>query len=128
MSPQQPVPRIVFWVIWFALLSGVLVMHFVIPSSEWTEISRNMSSPLWLVAVLPLAVSAIVRWLILPRASSAQAALPVFIIGMALAESAAIAGIFLFPGHRTELVVLGLLGIAQFMPVFAGPFGGGTDR
>ncbi|MES2475690.1 MAG: hypothetical protein V4640_07910 [Verrucomicrobiota bacterium] len=124
MSTQQPVPRVIFWVIWFALLSGVLMIHFVIPGSR--PVSDGDASPLWLVAVLPLAISALVRWLVLPKIPTAQAALPVFIIGMALAEAAAFAGIFIFPAHRMELVVLGILGIVQFMPLFAGRFG--TDR
>lgn len=124
-NPQAP-PRIILWVIWFALFSGVLVMNFAIPASENTPASGD--SPLWLVAVLPLAISALVRWFVLPRTTSIPAALPVFIIGMALAESAAIAGIFIFPAHRTELVALGLIGIAQFMPFFAARYDAGTDR
>ncbi len=128
MSSQQAVHRIVFWAIWFALISGVLVIHFAIASPEWETISRGIESPLWLLALLPLAVSALVRWLLLPRFTTAHSALPVFIIGMALAESVAIAGIFVFSGHRAELVVLGLLGIAQFMPLFANRFDETTNR
>lgn len=122
MSSQRSASRVVFWAIWFALLSGVLVMNFAIAPPEWSQISRSLASPLWWVAVLPLALSAVVRWLVLPRFTTTQAALPVFIIGLALAESAAIAGMFVFDHHRAELVVLGLLGIGQFLPIFTNRF------
>lgn len=128
MSHPQPVPRIIFWVIWFALLSGVLVMNFAIAPPEKPPISDAGNSLLWLVAVVPLLISALVRWFVLPRATTAQTALPVFIIGMALAESTAILGMFVFSGHRAELVALGLLGIGQFMPTFAAKLGGDTNR
>jgi hypothetical protein len=119
---SNKVAPIVFWVIWFALLSGVIVMTLFIPAPEKPLIPGIAGTPIWLLAVVPLAISALIRWLVLPRAANLQAALPVFIIGMALAESAAIAGLLVFPDRRIELIVLGMIGIAQFAPVFVARF------
>ena len=45
--------------------------------------------------------------------------LTIFIIGMALAESACVVGLVFFTAHKDELFKLGVLGMAQFIPIYA---------
>ncbi|MES1168045.1 MAG: hypothetical protein ABUL61_02630, partial [Oleiharenicola lentus] len=44
---------------------------------------------------------------------------PMFIIGLALAEGCGIMGIFLGGPYRDALFLLSILGLVQFVPVFA---------
>jgi hypothetical protein len=57
---------------------------------------------------------------VLPRYTEITRALPVFVVGLALAEACGILGIFLGGPYRDDLFVLAVLGVAQFAPLFAG--------
>jgi hypothetical protein len=67
----------------------------------------------------PLFVSIIIRWLVLPRFSDLKLAFPMFIVGLALAEACGLLGIFLGGVYKDDLFLLGVLGIAQYVPFFA---------
>lgn len=67
---------------------------------------------------MAVALSAVIRWLVLPRFHEPVRAFPLFIVGLALAEGAAILGTFL-SAYATELFVLGVVGMMQFVPFFA---------
>ena len=76
-------------------------------------------SALWLTGALPVLAGVIIRWNVLPRLKSLTQALPLMIVGIALAESAAFIGIFVFPAHQWELFIAAFLGVAQHAPVYA---------
>jgi len=115
-------PLFIWWIIWAAVLAGLAVIYLafgrgpVNPSPD-KEVLKN------LVGLVPLFVSIVIRWLALPRFDSLQRAFPLFIAGLALAESCGILGIFLGGAYRDDLFVLGLLGVAQFAPLFARQIG-----
>jgi len=116
-EPNPPQGQIfVIWVIWFALMMGVCVLRFVIvgPSHSTPD-----ESSVWQVMLVPVAIATFLRWNILPRVRSFANLLPVFIVGMALSEAACITGTFVFTPHRDELFLLGVLGMAQFIPIYA---------
>jgi cytochrome bd-type quinol oxidase subunit 2 len=119
-TPDSPAGRAqqitVLWVLWSAFLVGVCVMYLVLGRPA-PEAAPQETLP-WLIGVVPVFFSAVVRWVVLPRFRAAQA-LPWFVIGMAMAEAATLLGIFLFPAHQRELFTLSLLGIAQFAPTWA---------
>lgn len=112
----------VWWIIWGALLTGIFMIHQFVPASASGPFPETTDQPVWLLATLPLAAASVIRWLVLPRATQAAAALPLFVVGMALAESTFMAGMFLFPAHKQELLILSALGIFQFVPLFAGKY------
>lgn len=109
-------PLVVWWAVWLGLLAGVIVIYTVFlarrPPIEapWGAIE--------FIACGQVALSAAIRWLALPRFREPPRAFPIFIVGLALAEGAAILGIFL-SAYATELFVLGMLGMMQFVPFFA---------
>lgn len=115
-SPNQPPPTIAtWWIVWFALIVGVTVVYNVIQPSP----SQSLNETLRYLPIMPLLLSSIVRWFILPRAKHAGQAFAMFIVGLALAEGCAILGLFLVPDMKATYLCLGLLGIAQFIPLFA---------
>ncbi len=107
----------VWWIIWLSLLSGLCVIYIALGRGPVGPAAANPFENL--VGLVPLFVSIIVRWLVLPRYTDGQKAFLMFIVGCALAELCAILGIFLGGPYRDDLFVLGVLGIAQFVPFYA---------
>lgn len=121
MNSSSSPTVLVWWILWAAFLSGVIVMYQVLGA-------RPASSPglgpdgMWIVAATPVALSVVIRWVMLPRITARATAFPLFIVGIAMAEAALFLGLFLFPAHKQELFYLSVLGIAQFAPYFAGGY------
>lgn len=109
----------IWWVSWAAFLGGVFAIYQAFDTTAAQPQAPSADSPIWLAAVAPIVVSAIIRWLVLPRARSAQAAFPLFIFGIALAEATCLLGLFIFPPHKQWLFVLSVFGVFQFLPYFA---------
>lgn len=107
----------VWWIIWVTMLVGIGVIYFQLGRGPLRPAAANPFENL--VGLVPLFVSIVVRWLVLPRYTDGQKAFVMFIVGCALAEACAILGIFLGGPYRDDLFVLGALGIAQFVPLYA---------
>ncbi|HEY4248422.1 MAG TPA: hypothetical protein VGM64_16360 [Lacunisphaera sp.] len=112
----------IWWIIWGGVLAGLCLLYFFfgrakpLPVASTAELLTNLGGfPL-------LFISVIIRWLVLPRCSDPGRALVMFIIGLALAESCGILGIFLGGAYRDALFLLGVFGVIQYVPVFARKF------
>ncbi|RYD38499.1 MAG: hypothetical protein EOP87_01480 [Verrucomicrobiaceae bacterium] len=79
------------------------------------------TGPLSYPPLVLISLGSTVRWLVLPRLTVKEHALAAFIVGLALCESCDILGMILTPGIRGTNYVA-VLGVLQFMPVFAGKF------
>jgi hypothetical protein len=108
----------VWWFVWAAFQSGIFVIYHFLGSKGGAAAPAGDAS-VWMAGFLPVAISAVIRWGVLPRVQTVQAALPMFVVGLALAEMACFLGVFVFPAHRQELFALSVAGIFQFMPFFA---------
>lgn len=114
---------LIWWIVWAAVLGGLVVIYVFlgrgpVQPSPAGDILVNLAG------LVPLFVSIVIRWLVLPRFTSLPRALPLYIVGLALAETCGFLGIFLGGAYRDDLFVLGVLGVAQFVPVFAHRLGG----
>jgi hypothetical protein len=67
----------------------------------------------------PFVISVLIRFLVMPRLKSIASALPVFIVGIAMAEMSCFLGLFIFPSHQRDLFILSAVGIFQFIPIYA---------
>ena len=67
-------------------------------------------------------ISTVIRWVVLPRIEEITKALPIFIVGMAMAEGCGISGIILGGAHKNLLFAAGVLGILQYAPTFISRF------
>ena len=119
MTNESKQQLTVWWVLWAAFQAGIFVIYHFLGGSAAQPPSPSPDSPLWLAGLAPFVISTIIRWVVLPRARSAQVALPLFIVGIAMAEAVCFLGLFIFPAHRQELFALSVLGIFQFIPYFA---------
>ena len=114
---------LIFWIIWIALQSGVFVMYTVLGQS----VAPSGNSQFWQAALVPVVIATFIRWVLLPRARGMQKGLTLFIVGMAMAESACVLGLVVFPAHRDELFLTGAIGIFQFIPIYARSLVDGDD-
>ena len=111
---------IVWWTIWGAILSGLVIIYLVLGRNQ--PVPKNVAAEKMftgLIGLIPMVVSVVVRWLVLPRISDMNRALVVFVMGLALAEGCGILGIFLGGPYRDDLFLLGVFGIVQYIPIFA---------
>jgi len=112
-----PFQILIWWIIWFGILSGLGIVYFVMGRRELAPVEAG--SPLGLIALGPIVMSALVRWLLLPRFRDIRIALPFFVIGLGLAEGAGVLAVLLGGPYRNELVLLSALAVLQFIPIFA---------
>lgn len=111
-SPQV----IVWWMLWFSMVSGLVMIYFFVGGA-----GNKTAAAISYWPVAPLIGSAIVRWMLLPRFKSIPQRFPFFVAGMAMAEACGLLGIFLVPTYSPTFLVLALMGMAQYLPAFAMP-------
>jgi hypothetical protein len=112
-TPNKVPPAILWWIIWFAITGGLTIVYFVLGHPP----SQPPDESLKYLPVGPLFISCVIRWFVLPRFSGTRA-LPVFMIGLVLAEASGLLGIFIVPSMKEDYFILSLLGLVQFFPLF----------
>ncbi|MDI1318930.1 MAG: hypothetical protein PSW75_01890 [bacterium] len=127
MIPGPDAPRLraqllIWWIIWAAILAGQILSYCFLGRGPLAPPAPGANPFLNLVGFVPLFVSIIIRWLALPRATDPKAAFVMFIVGLALADACGLLGIFLGGVYREDFFVLGVLGIAQYVPFYARKF------
>jgi hypothetical protein len=115
--PPAQAPLAVWWIIWFAILGGLVTIGVVIDPAQIG--AQGDQGPLAYAGVGPLVLSSILRWLVLPRIAERSKALVTFIVGAALAEGCGILGLLLGGDQREAMFLLGVFGVTQWMPLFA---------
>ena len=128
MTNESKQQLIVWWVLWAAILTGIFVIYHYLGGTAAPSRSPSRDSLSWLAGLAPFAICSIIRWVVLPRIGNAQAALALFMFGLAIAEATCFLGLFIFPAHKQELFALSVLGIVQFVPHFARRFYASDDK
>ena len=119
---NRPNPQLlVWWALWAAFQIGIVFFYYFLGQAT-TQPQTNPESAAWLAGFIPFALSAAIRWLILPRINTAQPALTTAILGIAFAEVCCFLGLFIFPPHKRELFGASFIGILQFIPIYARRF------
>lgn len=124
MIPETETQRIkaqllIWWIIWSGILAGLCVIYIFLARSKPLPAPSSADLLVNLIGFVPLFVSVVIRWLVLPRYTDSGRALGMFIVGMALAEGCGLLGIFLGGPYRDALFVLGVLGVTQYAPFYA---------
>ena len=110
---------LIWWIIWAAVLAGLIAIYFLLGRDSQIPDGKENHSLVGLVGFVPVFVSIVIRWLVLPRARGLSRALPMFIVGLALAEAGGLLGVFMGGAYRDDLFLLGVFGVFQYMPIFA---------
>ena len=122
MLPRPDAERLrkrllVFWIIWGSILAGLVMIYVLLGQGPVkpvvaTDLAVNLAG------VVPLFISVVVRWLVLPRCRDVMMVLPIYIVGLALADACGLMGILLGGPYRESLFVLGVLGVTSYVPLF----------
>ena len=113
---------LIWWIIWASILTGLIVIYYFLGRGPLAPAAPGANPFANLIGFVPLFVSIVIRWLVLPRYTEPGPALVMFIIGLSLAEGCGILGIFLGGPYREDLFVLGVLGVVQYVPFYAKRF------
>jgi hypothetical protein len=125
LNPDGSAPRpplILWWVIWGSLLIGYAGIYVALGRGPVQPTPAGQHPLFGVIGMGPLFLSIVIRWLLLPRAGSYGAAFVLFIVGITMAEAGGLLGVFLGGVYRNDLALLAVLGIVQFVPVFAKGF------
>jgi uncharacterized membrane protein len=120
----KPPTVMVFWIIWFAILQGLVVIQFFVGGGI-PEGADQGDPPMWaLAAAGALALAALaIRFTVIPKIQSVPKKLPLMIVGLALSEGIGFLGMFSvgkeFPTTRLSLLVLAICCIVSLAPVYA---------
>lgn len=118
-AAQQIKTRLlIFWIIWGSILSGLVVIYVFLGQGPVKPVVAA-DLPMNLAGLVPLFVSIVIRWLVLPRCNGIKWAFLLFIIGLANAEACGLMGIFIGGPYRDSLFMLGVLGVTSYVPLFA---------
>lgn len=108
-----------WWIVWTAMLAGLCTLWWFFGFLKLLGNEPHANPLVDLAGLVPLFVSVVIRWLVLPRGTEMARAFVMFIVGVGLAEACGVLGIFLGGPYRDDLFLLGVLGIAQYVPFFA---------
>lgn len=123
-DPPKPPITLVFWIIWFAILNGLLMTQFLVAGG--IPKGSDESSPpmlyLWLAGGLALAALT-VRYMLIPQLKQLPQKLTAMIVGLALSEAIGLSGMFVvgkeFPATQQLFFVVSIGCIVSFAPVYA---------
>jgi hypothetical protein len=110
---------LVWWALWGMMLAGLAIFFLSFEPPSPTDQAIGDQSVTGLAGLVPLFISIVLRWLVLPRYTGSSGAQIVFFVGVALSELGGILGVWLGGPYREHLFLLGLLGVGQFAPFYA---------
>ncbi len=120
-APRSAAARaLLWWILWAGAIAALVAIDYAMRQVSAASPGLR-SAGLDAVALVDLLVSCLARWWVLPRVQRVQTAFVLFVVGVAMAESCGLIGIF-GGVHRNELFMLGLAGVLQWLPVFARRF------
>ena len=128
MIPQQNNPKppqaLVFWIIWFAILNGLLMIQFFVGGGIPKGADQGKAPFMFLAIAAGLALVALgIRFVLIPQIKEVPKKLPAMIIGLAISEAIGLLGMFAvskeFPETQQILFVCAIASIISFAPVYA---------
>jgi hypothetical protein len=127
MTPANGAPAnpkaMIFWILWFAILSGLLMMQLLAKGGVPKLENPENASILFPAIGLGMAMASMtVRFVVIPRMDTLEKKLPLMLVGLAMAESIGVLGAFVVPpeegASRLFMLVLAVVCIVVSAPVY----------
>lgn len=121
MTAPTPQQKRTLWMVWTGITVGVLVIFFAL-----RDPAAPPAGPGKYLAIPPVFLSVLVRFVLLPKITGWQRGWPLFVIGLALAEGTALLGKFLW-GPQEAAILFGtamfvlLLYCPRWLPFYKAP-------
>jgi len=111
--------RFVLWILWFVITGGLCTIYFFLGRNSTVSIS-NGNEVLRFIPLMPLMLSLVVRIFLLPKFKSLTKVLPIYIIGLSMAEGAGFIAIFLLPhADAVNYFTTAVIVLLMYVPLFA---------
>ena len=110
MNPQ----KVILWIIWVNIILAVVFLRVFLGEKNPTE--QPLDAGIVIVSSFLLFGSLIIRTLILPKRDHNP--LPLFLVGIGLAEAFVFVGIFLIPYYQDLFLAMSIACITSYIPVF----------
>lgn len=114
-APQNTPPPFVWWAVWGGITSAFFVSYGIF---EVVQPVSAIPLPLAAIAFVPMAGSAVCRFLLLPRAATPQKAFVLFIVGLALAEAGGFIGVILGADRKAIYGAAAIVLMIAHVPAF----------
>lgn len=118
-SPAKTPKTIVWWAIWLAALVEAGIVYGLVGTGEPKPVDGITGIPGEMIVLVPLGLSILLRWGGLGFVRKGNVAFVLFLAGVSLAVIAADMSLILGEYFTKELFTVSVLGIAQFVPLFA---------
>lgn len=126
---MQPTKQhaLVMWIIWFAQLQAAFIFQFFLVGGivKGENASEPMAIGLWLACLLPIVISTGLRWLLIPKVTTAVQQLLLLIVGVGFSEASLFCSIFFvapdYPQYQIAILMVAVVSIIQFAPSYATP-------
>ncbi len=115
MKATTIVCMVLVWLLWIAVLLSASLNYLTLFSRATVRTDLWGIFPLGLL-LGPACLSAIARWLIIPKWRNPLVVLAASVVGLIFADSLCLFGIFMFRDYRDLYFTVGLICILQFFP------------
>jgi hypothetical protein len=106
---------IAWWLVWTSILAQQLLLH------TWRHVSfednPSFSRTTYVVVLMPLMGSIVLRWLVWPRTKLVGSSFAVFLAGLVLAAMSGLSVTFLAVPYREITFLFCLAGVLEFVPI-----------
>lgn len=114
---------ITFWILWFAILCGLLILTFVVGGGFPAGENQGKPPALMLAMAAVLAVFALaIRFFVIPKTKEMGKLLPLMMVGLLFSEGIGIIGVFVvgkeFPETRQALFVASVSAVLAYAPFY----------
>ena len=116
MSSRDLAVKIALGVLWFAETSGLAILLVFLGGS-----SRSEGEAAFLVPAVLLTASLFARFVLIPMSKSLLPLILIYIAGIAICCAAGIYSLFLGRAYRHEVVVIAILCMTTYLPIFRLP-------
>ena len=119
-----PANAAIFWLIWFSILSGLLIIQFFAAGGLPSGVDQGQAPVMFQGLALGMgAVAMAVRFVVIPKIATLERKLPAMIIGLAIAEAVGILGAFVvdseFGATRMFMLATSIVCIVVSAPIYA---------
>jgi hypothetical protein len=105
--------KLAYWIVWVFLFTSVICYRFVLGVDNPEE--EPLLTPPFFLSLSLVFCSLVCRVLILPRGKNK---IPIYVVGIAMAESLSLVGIFLMPYYQDFFTAMSLAAILCYLPIF----------
>lgn len=114
--PTPTPPPLLWWIIWGVIITGFIAFYGILTSGAGPLVPTPPAVG-WLPLV-PLAASAVLRFVALPKLRNSRFAFMFFVVSLALAEAGGLLGIFLGGDYRAVLAAAAIVAMILHAPAF----------